>query len=282
MSGWISVTRDLWDHSFFSDAEMTEREAWLWMLSKAAWKDTRHRVGQDMIDVPRGSFMVTLREMQGVFMWKSDKRVRTFLKRLEAEGMIGRTTVGTRNAPKTHVTICNYDKFQQDGRTADAPKTHDGRTKDAVKEQDNNITNHGGEGNAREVSDFTDREAILSAIGVDPVSGIIGPTGKRIGTMIDMIEARRWFDDLGLTLPEIISQIEEVMRVKRDGPPASFSYFTKAMQRLADQKARPTLKPIEGGSNEPSRQISGNQRPSRQSGNSRLDQIARAAGLGQA
>lgn len=138
MSGFITIERKLWDHPLFKPEPMTEREAWMWMIAQAAWSGTRHRVGNELVEVPRGSFMATLREMQSVFMWKSDKRVRTFLKMLEAEGMIGRTTVGSRNAPKTHVTICKYEEYQTRGRTKDAPETHHGRTKDAVKKQDNN------------------------------------------------------------------------------------------------------------------------------------------------
>ncbi|SEN50760.1 hypothetical protein SAMN04489859_1008101 [Paracoccus alcaliphilus] len=140
MAGFITIERDLWDHPLFKRSEMTEREAWMWMLAQSAWDDTRHRVGSEMIEVPRGSFVTTLREMQSVFMWRSDKRVRTFLTVLEREGMIGRTTVGSANAPKTHVTICNYDKYQIDGRTKDAPGTHRGRAEDAVKKEYNNTT----------------------------------------------------------------------------------------------------------------------------------------------
>ena len=138
MSGFVAIERGLWDHCFFADGEMTEREAWIWMIARAAWKDTRHKVGGEMVQVARGSFIVTLREMQLVFGWRSDKRVRTFLSRLEGESMIGRTVVGSRNAPKTHVTIREYEEYQSSGRTEDAPKTHRGRTKDAVKEQGNN------------------------------------------------------------------------------------------------------------------------------------------------
>lgn len=140
MSGFISIERDIWDHPLFANGEMTEREAFMWMIARAAWADTRHKVGSELVEVKRGSFVTTLRELQGVFMWKSDKRVRTFLKSLENNDMIGRTTVGTANAPKTHVTICNYEVYQSGGRTKDAPKTHDGRTTDAVKEQGNNKT----------------------------------------------------------------------------------------------------------------------------------------------
>ena len=144
MSGFISLERKLWDHPLFTPAPMTEREAWMWMIAQAAWSETRHRVGSELVVVPRGAFMATLREMQSAFMWGSDKRVRTFLKTLEKEGMIGRTTLGAKNAPKTQITIRNYEEYQSRGRTKDAPKTqdrtHHGRTTDAVKKQGNKGT----------------------------------------------------------------------------------------------------------------------------------------------
>jgi hypothetical protein len=100
---------------------------------------TTHRVGGEVHDVPRGSFMATLRELQSTFMWRSDSRVRGFLVRLESERMIERTTRGPKNAPKTHVTICNYDEFQSRERTENAPKTHEERTDQRTKET--NINN---------------------------------------------------------------------------------------------------------------------------------------------
>lgn len=130
----------MFSHEFFDDEPMSEREAWVWMLVNARWKAGRHKVGREMYDVPRGTFMVTLREMQSKFMWRSDTKVRNFLKRLEKEGMIERTTVGSRNAPKTHVTICNYDIYQAIERTENVPKTHHERTKNAVKKQGNKVT----------------------------------------------------------------------------------------------------------------------------------------------
>ena len=119
---------------------MSEREAWIWMISKAAWAGTSHRVGCDMVDVPRGSFMETLRNMQSMFMWGSDKKVRNFLKKLENHEMIAVLSVGKRNARKTHVTIHNYEEYQSGGRSKDAAKTHGGRSGDAVKKQGNKVT----------------------------------------------------------------------------------------------------------------------------------------------
>ena len=140
MSGFVAVHRSLWGHPLFEDGVMTEREAWIWMLSRAAWKDTRHRVGTATLCVPRGAFMTTLRELQRVFKWKSDTRVRTFLLTLETEGMIERKAVGKGNAQKTQINICNYEQYQGGERTRNAEITHGERTNNAVKEQGNKET----------------------------------------------------------------------------------------------------------------------------------------------
>jgi hypothetical protein len=140
MTGWVRVSRAIFEHQLFANEPMSEREAWLWLVAKAAWKDTRHRVGNAVHDVPRGTLFATLRDLQQAWRWQSDYRVRTFLDMLESERMIERTA----NAGKTHVTICNYSKFQDVERTANAEtneqETHSQRTANALKEQDNKIT----------------------------------------------------------------------------------------------------------------------------------------------
>jgi hypothetical protein len=134
MSGWIAISRDLFEHGFFAREPMSEREAWVWMIARAAWKDTRHRIGGEVVDVPRGSFFCTLRELQQAWGWGSDKRVRTFLKRLEN----GRMVDANVTAKKTQITICNYDEYQEAGRNRDASEDENGRNRDALKEQVNN------------------------------------------------------------------------------------------------------------------------------------------------
>ncbi len=130
MSGWIRVDRKIFKDDFFASEPMSEREAWLWMISKAAWKDTFH----GDLEVPRGSFYCTLRELQREWKWASDKRVRTFLKRTQKRRMIGLNT----DAKKTLVTICKYEDFQSSERNTDANGTQTGRNMDALKEQVNN------------------------------------------------------------------------------------------------------------------------------------------------
>jgi len=128
MSRWIRVQTSIFDHELFAAEPMSEREAWLWLISRAAWKETKHRIGNQMISVPVGSFFCTLRELQNAWKWKSDTRVRTFLKTLKNEEMIALET----NAGKTHVTICNYAHYQDAERTENAPLTHEKRTKDTT------------------------------------------------------------------------------------------------------------------------------------------------------
>jgi len=101
-------------------------------------------------------------------------------------------------------------------------------------------TKEGGDDSARE-----NRGQILSAIGVDPVSGMHGPNGRMIGTQADMAEANRWIDDLGLSITEVVDEISAIMRRKSDGPPSRFSYFTEAMRRLSAAKSAPRIKPAE-------------------------------------
>ena len=131
MSGWFLVARGVFDHPMFLPEPMTEREAWLWLIARAAWKDTQHRVGGDVVPVPRGSLFCTLRELQAAWGWRSDTRVRAFLGRLENERMIQRET----NAGKTQITICNYSRYQVSEREENAEKTHEERTENALKKE---------------------------------------------------------------------------------------------------------------------------------------------------
>lgn len=108
--------------------------------------------------------------------------------------------------------------------------------------------NHGG-GSAREQADeptsvASIREQLLAAMGVDSVSGIIGPNGRQIGTEIDMAIARRWSVELGLTLDQVLTVIAETMARKPDGPPNSFKFFDKPMARFAGELRRLAAEPL--------------------------------------
>ncbi|MBP0484652.1 DUF1376 domain-containing protein [Sagittula salina] len=84
-----------------------------------------------------------------------------------------------------------------------------------------------------EAGQDTFRGRLLAAAGVDPVSGLTGRGGSRLGDEAQMIEARRWISDLDLSESQVLDAIRNVMRGKRGGPPKTLTYFTPVMERCA-------------------------------------------------
>lgn len=228
MSGWVRIERDIWKHPFFDNEPMSKREAWIWMISRAAWKDTRHKVGAQMRPVPRGSFMTTLRELQSKFKWRSDKKVRDFLKQLEVEGMVERTVVGSKNAPKTHVTISNYDKYQSQELNQDAPKTRRARRENAVKKQDNKRQEAEASGGAGAV-------AILSSLVGEAVAM------EFVAHRLDM---RKPLTERGAAA--MFKKLES----HHDPRSVLLDSIANGWQGVFPEKIKPKLKTIDGGNNE--------------------------------
>jgi hypothetical protein len=138
--GVFAVDRGIWDHSMFAREPFTEREAWLWMVSSAAWAAKRVRVGRAQIELQRGQLAFATRFLAEKWKWAHSKVVR-FLKRLEIDTMV--STSATREA--TLITICNYDKYAfgrnasetQGGTRTDTPPEHP-RNKEKELKKDNN------------------------------------------------------------------------------------------------------------------------------------------------
>lgn len=136
------------------------------------------------------------------------------------------------------------------------------------------------EDSAGEVLTF--REQILEAIGAD-LSGLVGASGKMLGTQADMAEVSAWLKLPGITEAAILEEIKLVMGRKNGGPPGSFRYFTPAIQQLSGALSRPDLKPISGGSDDNRTRPHHRKSVSQGRGDGpdpALEQIARLAGLG--
>ncbi|WP_458425373.1 hypothetical protein [Methylorubrum extorquens] len=128
--GVFAVDRGLWSDPDFADEPFSEREAFLWLLSEAAWRPTSVRIGHHRVELDRGQCAFSTRFMAEKWKW-SEARVRRYLARL-----ISAEIICTRaNKIATHVMIRNYDKFQRVSlpdaetathvrRTSDAPETH--------------------------------------------------------------------------------------------------------------------------------------------------------------
>lgn len=114
--GVFAVDRGIWDHDVFQDsAPLSRREAWLWLLSEAAWRPHRRRISGRVIAVMRGEVAASLRFIASKWRW-SEPRVRRFLTLLKSEGMIGAQT----DAGLSIITISKYDEYQRVSLPSDA------------------------------------------------------------------------------------------------------------------------------------------------------------------
>jgi hypothetical protein len=111
MSGFIAMSREVFDHPLLRDGERFR--AWFWMVSKACWKPTKFDVHGRIITLDRGQFSCSVRELAEAWGW-SKSSVDRFLTRLKTETMI-ETESGT---GRLVITICNYGKYQDAERDA--------------------------------------------------------------------------------------------------------------------------------------------------------------------
>jgi hypothetical protein len=132
--GVFAVDRGIWAHPLFAEEKFSEREAFLWLVSEAAFRPRRVRVGASFIDLKRGQLAHSLRFMADKWQWP-EPRVRRFLGRLKNDAVI----VADSDAGQTRITICNYDAYQRvslpDDAPADAP-VDAVATQDRRKEED--------------------------------------------------------------------------------------------------------------------------------------------------
>ena len=107
--GVFAVDRGIWDHPMFcSRKPFTHREAWLWILSEASWKDRLVRVDGRNIIVKRGQLAHSIRFMGDQWRWPKSNVLR-FLDALKTETMIG-TDIGT---GITIITVLKYNDYQK-------------------------------------------------------------------------------------------------------------------------------------------------------------------------
>lgn len=117
MSGFYLMHRGWQDADIFGNAEYSERDAWVWLIENAAWRETKARIKGSGVFLERGQMSFAQRFMAEKWGW-SKSRVDRFLKRLCAEGMIsicsknGATAGQGSGQGQSVITICNYAQYQ--------------------------------------------------------------------------------------------------------------------------------------------------------------------------
>jgi hypothetical protein len=115
--GHFNVSRSSFDHPmlFGDDRPYSAFEAWLWLISNAAWRPmqvlVRNGRATELINLERGQLSYSRSFLCRAWRWSSDKTVRTFLRNLRRERMVGLQT----GQLQTVITISNYDIYQSGG-----------------------------------------------------------------------------------------------------------------------------------------------------------------------
>lgn len=106
--GVFGVSRSIWDDPDLDSGEpFSKREAWLWLVSAAAWKARDVHMGQTRISLERGQLIFSLRYLAKRWRW-SPMKVSRFLRTILNNGMVAEN----RTPDGTLITIKNYDKYQ--------------------------------------------------------------------------------------------------------------------------------------------------------------------------
>ena len=85
--GYFVVPRGWRGDPVFQDQPFSEREAWLWLLENAAWKDQCRRLKQFTVPENRGQVAASSRYLADAWKWP-EPRVRRFRDRLIKAGKI--------------------------------------------------------------------------------------------------------------------------------------------------------------------------------------------------
>ena len=112
MSGWFAMNRAMFEHPIFCGKP--ERIAvWAWIISTAAWKDTRQDADGKTVMIKRGQVLTSYRQISSA-TGVGVQVIRTLIERLQSESAINTDT----NNGRILITLCNYEKYQSVGANA--------------------------------------------------------------------------------------------------------------------------------------------------------------------
>ena len=134
--GWISLSRKVRDCWIWQDKPFSKGQAWVDMLLSANHEDRRFLLGNELVEVKRGSFITSEHKLMDKWGWSKTK-VRAFLLLLENDSMI----VKISDKKKTTINIVNYSDYQDSRTTKEPQKDHEETTKEPQKDPNNNENN---------------------------------------------------------------------------------------------------------------------------------------------
>lgn len=106
--GYVSIWRDLQEHTIWTCEPFSKGQAWIDLLLMANYKENSFVMGNEVIKAEVGSVITSELRLMNRWKW-SKKKLRSFMKLLEDMEMIKRIP----NHKRTTIFILNYKEYQQ-------------------------------------------------------------------------------------------------------------------------------------------------------------------------
>jgi hypothetical protein len=237
--GVFAVDRGIWDHDLLTDSEpFSRREAWLWLVSEAAWRPHRRRIIGRQFELSRGQLVASTRFIASKWRW-SEARVRRFLAALISEDMIGAKT----DAGVSVITICKYDEYQRVSLPSDAMRESNddaGATQERRKVEDREYKELDDADASRARPQLIRPEAFKLA---DEIAGLCGhdlqfvpPEWHGAPLRVEVWLAAEWPREI------ILAAVKGALAKKRGPPPSSINYFEKPIAEAVAKASAPLPK----------------------------------------
>lgn len=136
MAGWISLHRSIQEHWIWQEKPFDKRSAWIDLLLSANHKDNKFLLGNNLVDIERGSFITSEVKLSDRWGWSRTK-VRNFLELLEKDNMLLKES----DNKKTVLTIVNYNDYQVQETSKEHQENINKTSKEHQENTNNNVNN---------------------------------------------------------------------------------------------------------------------------------------------
>ena len=133
MAGWIRLSRNIFECWLWDEKPFSKAQAWIDLLLMANYETKKIVLGNELIEVERGSFITSEVKLSERWGWSRTK-TRSYLYLLESDNMI----IKKSDSKKTVITIVKYGIYQ-DIETAEEQQKNSKKT---AKKQQKNTTNN--------------------------------------------------------------------------------------------------------------------------------------------
>lgn len=136
MTGWIRLSRKIFDCWLWAEEPFTKAQAWIDLLLLANYETRKVMLGNEIVEIERGSFVTSELKLMARWKWSKTK-VRNFLCLLQSDNMIVKKT----DHKKTVITIVKYGAYQDMETTKEPQKDREKTMKEPQKDTTNKYNN---------------------------------------------------------------------------------------------------------------------------------------------